>query len=124
MPVGATIFITLALVAYTIGVWSERIGGRLEPWHLAMFCLGLLFDTIGTGMMFDLAGGMTWDFHGVTGLLAIVLMALHAGWAGVVLLRRDEAWITRFHRFSIVVWCLWLVPYLSPMFVAMADLPG
>lgn len=29
------ILITLALIFYSIGVWSERIAGRLKSWHLA-----------------------------------------------------------------------------------------
>lgn len=33
----STILITLALVFYTIGVWSERIAGRLKGWHLIFF---------------------------------------------------------------------------------------
>jgi uncharacterized repeat protein (TIGR03987 family) len=111
----ATIIITLALVFYTIGVWSERISGRLKPWHLVFFWLGLVCDTLGTGMMLDMAGGLTLDVHGVTGVLAIVLMLVHAVWATVVLARHDEHWITEFHKFSVVVWAIWLVPYFSPM---------
>jgi uncharacterized repeat protein (TIGR03987 family) len=111
----------LALVLYTIGVWSERINGRLKPWHLAFFYLGLVCDTLGTGMMFSFVGGMSFDFHGMTGLLAIILMLVHAAWATLVLVRKDENWITRFHTFSIIVWCVWLIPYLSPMFLAMAE---
>lgn len=121
MPASVTVIITLALLLYSIGVWSERIEGRLRPWHLAFFVLGLAADTVGTGMMFEFAGGMTTDVHGVTGLVAILLMLVHATWAAIVLLRRDEAWITRFHRFSVFVWVVWLVPYFSPMFFAMAD---
>ncbi|PKQ16407.1 MAG: TIGR03987 family protein [Actinobacteria bacterium HGW-Actinobacteria-7] len=124
MPIGASIIITLALVFYSVGVWSERIAGRLKPWHLGFFYLGLACDTVGTGMMFSFAKGMTFDVHGITGVLAIVLMLVHAVWATVVLVRRDENWITRFHTFSIVVWVVWLVPYCSPIFFAMADLPG
>lgn len=112
--------ITLALVFYTIGVWSERYAGRLKPWHVAFFWLGLVFDTWGTRMMFEMAGGMTYDVHGVTGLIAIVLMLLHAVWATVVLFRGDERAITSFHRYSVAVWAIWLVPYFSPMFFAMA----
>jgi len=80
MPASASVIITLALVFYTIGVWSERIAGRLKPWHLAFFYLGLAFDTVGTGMMFSYADGMTFDVHGITGMLAIVLMLVHAVW--------------------------------------------
>ena len=111
--------ITLALVCYSIGVWSERLAGKLAPWHLAFFWLGLVFDTWGTGMMFDMAGGMVFDIHGLTGLLAIILMLVHAAWATLVLVRKDQKWILNFHKFSLVVWAIWLVPYFSPMFFAM-----
>jgi uncharacterized repeat protein (TIGR03987 family) len=53
------------------------------------------------------------NFHGVTGMLAIVLMAAHAAWATIVLVRKDEKAIKGFHRYSIAVWLIWLVPYLS-----------
>jgi uncharacterized repeat protein (TIGR03987 family) len=115
----SSIIITMALIFYSIGVWSERITGRLKPWHLAFFWLGLVFDTWGTGMMFEMAGGFKFDLHGSTGLLAIVLMFIHAVWATVVLFRKDERWITNFHRLSLVVWLIWLVPYFSPMFFAL-----
>lgn len=119
MTSSASIVITLALVFYTIGVWSERFSGRLKPWHLVFFWLGLLCDTWGTGMMFEFAGGLTFDVHGLTGLLAIILMLAHAIWATVVLARKDEHWITNFHKFSMAVWLIWLIPYFSPVFFAM-----
>ena len=55
----------------------------------------------------------------ISGLVAILLMLVHATWATVVLLRRDEAWIVKFHRFSLFVWLVWLVPYFSPMVLGM-----
>ena len=113
------IIISLALLFYTIGVWSERIQGKLKAWHLIFFWLGLVFDTWGTGMMMDMAGGLTFDLHGVTGVVAIVLMLIHAVWATVVLIRKDERLIYSFHRFRVVVWLIWLVPYLSPMIFGM-----
>jgi uncharacterized repeat protein (TIGR03987 family) len=121
MPVNVSIIMAMAFVFYTIGVWSERISGRLKIWHLVFFYLGLVCDTLGTGMMFEFARGMTFDFHGITGLLAIIFMLVHAIWATLVLVRKNENWITRFHTFSIMVWCLWLVPYLSPMFFAIVE---
>jgi uncharacterized repeat protein (TIGR03987 family) len=114
----ATIVITLALVFYSIGVWSERFAGRLKAWHLVFFWVGLVCDTVGTGMMIEMAGGLTFDVHGVTGVLAILLMLVHAAWATVVLARRDERWIRNFHKLSVAVWAIWLVPYFSPMFLA------
>jgi len=115
----AAIVINLALLFYSIGVWSERIAGKLKPWHLAFFWLGFVCDTWGTGMMFDMAGGMTFDVHGISGSLAIILMLVHAIWATIVLLRKDTRMIYTFHRFSVVVWAIWLIPYLSPIIFGM-----
>ena len=88
-PTASTIM-AAALVFYTIGVWGERIQGRLKWWHLVFFVLGLICDAWGTGLMLDFVGGMTWDVHGITGLLAIILMFIHALWALIVLLKNNE----------------------------------
>ena len=120
MNSSATIIITSALVFYSIGVWSERIAGRLRPWHLAFFVLGLICDTWGTGMMFEYVGGMTFDIHGITGLLAILIMLVHAVWALIVLIRKNENAIRNFHKFSVMAWVIWLIPYFSPMVFGMA----
>ena len=109
----STVFITLALVFYSIGVWSERIAGRLKAWHLFFFWLGLVCDTVGTALMMEMAGGLTFGVHGVTGVTAILLMVVHAIWATVVLIRKDEVAIRNFHKFSVAVWVIWLIPYLS-----------
>lgn len=110
-----TIIITMALVFYSIGVWSERIAGRLKAWHLVFFVLGLICDTWGTGLMFEFVGGMMFDIHGISGLIAILLMLVHAVWAYSVLAKKDENAIMNFHKFSVFVWIIWLIPYFSPM---------
>lgn len=115
----ATIFITLALAFYTIGVWAERLAGQLKAWHLVFFWGGLACDTLGTTMMMEFVGGLTTDVHGVTGMIAIVLMVIHATWASIVLIRKNERLIANFHRFSVVVWAIWLIPYFTPAVGAM-----
>ena len=111
----AVVIINLALLFYSIGVWSERLQGRLKVWHTVFFWMGLVCDTWGTGLMFDYVGGMSFDVHGISGLLAIILMFIHAIWATYVLVKRDETMIVNFHKFSIFVWLIWLIPYFSPM---------
>lgn len=116
MDITATIIITLALVFYSTGVWSERFARVLKPRHMIFFGLGLICDIWGTGLMLDLSGGLTLDIHGVSGLLAILLMIIHGAWATAVLLKKDEKALKKFHTFSLIVWMIWLIPYFSPMF--------
>ncbi len=120
MLVFAIVFITLALFFYTIGVWSEKRDGTLKLWHLAFFWLGFACDTAGTTIMQSIAGGWTLSFHGVTGVLAILLMLFHATWGSIVLVRKDQKTAKVFHRFSLIVWALWLVPYLSGVIFGIA----
>ncbi|MBU3146049.1 HsmA family protein [Clostridium sp. CF012] len=118
MLIYAIIFITLALLFYTIGVWSEKLQGTLKPWHLGLFLLGLICDTTGTILMDSIAKSSVevvsgFNLHGVTGVIAIGLMLIHAIWAAVVLIKKDENMIAKFHKFSIIVWIIWLVPFIS-----------
>jgi uncharacterized repeat protein (TIGR03987 family) len=115
----STALISLALIFYSIGVWSERLSGRLKGWHLIFFWVGLCFDTAGTGMMFEMAGGIGADIHSVTGIIAILLMFIHAVWASIVLAVKNEKAILNFHYFSVFVWMIWLIPYLTGFVASM-----
>jgi len=120
MLIYAVISITSALIFYTIGVWSEKIQGELKKWHLLVFYLGLVFDTLGTTLMSNLVkGGFQFNFHGITGLLAIILMLLHALWATVVLIKNNKKAKINFHKFSIIVWIIWLIPFISGAILGM-----
>ena len=57
--------------------------------------------------------------HGITGTIAIILMLIHAVWATAVLARRDDRAMRNFHRFSIAVWVIWLVPFVLGMAMGM-----
>lgn len=125
----AIVIITLALVFYSIGVWSERIQRTLKWWHVGFFTLGLAADVTGTLMMSAIAGerraegvvaGPLDSLMAWTGTAAIVLMAVHLIWAIVVLLRGRESEKNAFHRFSVIVWAIWLVPYVLGAAGAMA----
>lgn len=112
----AIVFINLACLLYTIGVWAERIQLRLKWWHTIFFTSGLICDAIGTSAMSIISGSLfKFTFHGITGNAAILLMLFHAIWAIVVLLKRNEKMILKFHRFSIMVWIIWLIPMISGM---------
>lgn len=121
MLIAAIVSITAALLFYTVGVWSEKISGTLKRWHLVLFWIGFVFDTTGTTLMGKLANdAFSVNFHSLTGITAIILMLIHAVWATAVLLRNNEEQKKKFHKFSILVWALWMIPFLSGMIMGMA----
>lgn len=123
--VAAMLCISLAFVAYTLGVFAERRAGSLKKGHLALFWLGLVFDTSGTTVMSVIAagaGGSASPLHALTGGLAIVLMLVHAVWASVVIARGTDKARASFHRLSICVWLFWLVPYVIGMLMGVPAL--
>jgi uncharacterized repeat protein (TIGR03987 family) len=115
----AVVAMILALVLYSIGVWGAKLAGRLKAWMLAFFWCGFVCDTAGTTLMWRIAGRPEFDLHALTGELAITLMALHATWATAALLLNRERVLRGFHRFSLTVWALWLVPFFSGAILAM-----
>jgi uncharacterized repeat protein (TIGR03987 family) len=120
LEIASITLITLALVCYSVGVWAERLRRYLLPWHVAAFWTGFAFDLSGTGAMELMSPGFDWaSLHTITGQIALWLMLAHAGWATRVLRRDDEPVRRRFHRFSLVVWCIWLVPYIGGMILGM-----
>jgi len=117
----ASTLITLALVFYSLGVWSERLARYLKPWHVAAFWMGFLFDVLGTWTMHRIAQ-RPYDFlepHTLTGQIALWLMLGHALWATVVVRKGSEPARKGFHRYSLVVWLVWLVPYFGGMYMGM-----
>lgn len=117
----ASTLITLSLVFYSLGVWSERLARYLKPWHVAAFWTGFLFDVLGTWTMHRLAQ-RPYDIlepHTFTGQIALWLMLAHAIWATVVTRRGSDSARRGFHRYSLIVWLIWLVPYLGGMYMGM-----
>ena len=119
----STILITLALVFYSLGVWAERIARLLKPWHVITFWIGFTFDVSGTALMHLMAEDPfnLWNSHTLTGQLALWLMLAHAIWATSVVKHRKEVLLVRFHKYSMVVWLVWLVPYFGGMFMGMGN---
>lgn len=116
----AIVFITLALLFYTAGVWAEKLKKTLHKWHVIVFWLGFICDTIGTVSMGQITDApFALNLHTITGAAALSLMLFHAVWATLVILRKNEKAIQSFHKLSIVVWGVWLIPYFTGMLMGM-----
>lgn len=121
LQIVSVVLITTALIFYSIGVWAERLAKYLKPWHTIFFWSGFVFDVSGTYAMHLLATG-PFDItepHTLTGQIALWLMFLHASWATRAVIKKDETLLKTFHRFSIFVWLIWLIPYFGGMILGM-----
>lgn len=121
MLIFSTITITLALLFYSVGVWAERFSKYLKSWHVVTFWIGFTFDVCGTLAMhyisdnpFDLT-----NMHTLTGQIAIWLMLAHATWATSVVRKNKTTLRQNFHRYSLIVWLIWLIPYIGGMILGM-----
>jgi uncharacterized repeat protein (TIGR03987 family) len=117
----SSILISMALVFYSLGIWSERFAKYLKPWHVIAFWAGFLFDTLGTWNMHILATKPfdIWEPHTLTGQIAIWLMFVHAVWATYVIKKGSEKSRKGFHKYSLIVWLAWLIPYFMGMYLGM-----
>lgn len=119
--IAAICVISSALVFYTIGVWGERIQKTLKKWHLVFFFLGLCADAVGTTLMEHIAHltHLHDEVHTITGMLAIILMFIHAMWAIWTYYKGSAKAKEHFNRFSIIVWLIWLIPYCIGIYMGM-----
>lgn len=115
----STVLITLALTFYSIGVWSERLARYLNKRHVMAFWTGFIFDISGTLAMHGISDRPfdIFELHTLTGQIALWLMFAHAVWASSVVINGAEKKRIEFHRYSLVVWIIWLVPYFGGMYI-------
>ncbi|WP_303010676.1 HsmA family protein [uncultured Bacteroides sp.] len=119
--IAAICVISSALVFYTVGVWGERLQKKLKSWHIAFFLFGLVADAVGTSLMEHLAeqARLHDELHAITGIIAILLMFVHVLWAIWTYVKGSPKAKRHFNRFSIAVWCIWLIPYFIGMYLGM-----
>lgn len=111
--IAAIALVTLALGLYTFAVWGEQIRHELRRSFILAFWAGLACDTVGTSLMALIASktGRVDHLHSGAGIVAIVLMAVHAFWALLVAVKKDQLAEELFHRFSRYVYFLWLFAF-------------
>ncbi|WP_057830046.1 HsmA family protein [Colwellia sp. TT2012] len=116
------IFFTLALIFYSIGIWNDYYHKKLKMWHLTMFGLGVITDTIGTIMMYLHVGHLIFTAHSISGFLGLFLMIFHFCWAFIAIRNNDLELQKTFHRFSILVWAFWMISYISGLYLGISGL--
>ena len=104
------ILILVALVLYTIAIWSETIVKQLKPWIIIIFSIALICDIISTSKMYFLAGNQELNLHSVAGYAALGIMLLHFIWVILAIIGfKNLAFY--FNRYSVYAWFFWLITF-------------
>ena len=101
-------FITMALLLYSLSIWSEKIKHQLKHWMIVTFIFAFICDLIGTSIMGLQTNGAKLHTHGAFGYIALVIMGFHLAWA-IKAFKTDGTSAKLFHRFSVYAWFIWLI---------------
>ncbi len=96
-----------------MATWMERYAGQLRMDHLILFWTGLAFDSVGTGLMIHNSTIQAFNLHSLTGYIGIGLMLIHTVWASAVITGQNTSAKENFHKFSLIVWSVWMFSYLN-----------
>lgn len=117
--ISAIIIITGALVFYSIGVIGEARRKVLRWKDIVWFGLGLIADFAGTMLMRQISQNgeqvlAPWanTLMTISGTAAILLMLIHIIFALLVMFK-FPSYKEKFHKWSIVIYCFWLISYAS-----------
>lgn len=111
----------VALVLYTTVIWTHKLRRCLKPWMVVVFGIALIADTVATVIVCNLVDPSSWKlnlaefsgtFHIVTGLVSLLIMALHFSWALGALTVHGKL-EQYFNKYSVYAWLLWLVALFS-----------
>ena len=118
---GAVLF-TFALVFYSISIWTSFLKKQLKPWHIVLFGLGVVTDSLGTLFMYLNVGHLIFTAHSISGFLGLFLMVFHFLWASLAIKSNSSTLKITFHKLSILVWFFWLVSYISGAYLGITGL--
>jgi len=118
---GAILF-TLALVFYSTSIWASFLNKQLKPWHIVLFGLGVVTDSIGTLFMYLNVGHLIFTAHSITGFLGLFLMIFHFSWACLVIKSHSAQQQLMCHKLSVLVWFFWLVSYISGVYLGITGI--
>jgi len=109
----ATILFTVALVLYSVAIWSDRRSPQIKLWQLSVFFIGVVADIWGVWLSYLFVGQLVFTPHAILGFTALGLMLLHFIWLLLAFKSKDQQKMVSFRRFGVAVWCVWLISYLS-----------
>ena len=111
----------VAMVLYSIGVWSAFRGKRFSQKNVMFVLAGVIFDVIGTGGMFVTAGNkflfdtplnMVHTSAALVAFFGMLVVGLFGVWA--IQSKKDEM-LAKLSRWALAPWTLWAIVFVWGM---------
>jgi len=119
--IAGTTIVHLALICYTIGIFTEQRQRRVTKRVLIFLTAGVVFDVVATGCM--IAGSSTGPFtaHGLLGFSSLGAMLLETAFAWRHRSQVGDAEVpTWLHRYSRLAYTWWVVAYITGALLVMS----
>jgi len=111
--IGSTV-VTLALISYSIGVFTERKRKAITKKVLLFLSLGLLFDITATACMIIGSTNSPFTFHGFIGYTGLVAMIIETISAYRFKAKHGEAKVSKaLHTYTLFAYVLWVAVYIT-----------
>lgn len=117
-----TTIVNLALIFYTIGIFTEQRQHRITKRVVTFLTLGVIFDVIATGCM--IAGSSSGPFtaHGLLGFSSLAAMLLETSFAWRHRQQHGEAQVPPWlHQYSRLAYGWWVVAYITGALLVMSN---
>jgi len=118
--IGAFI-VTLALISYTIAVFSERKKRHITKRILSYFVIGVILDITATTCMIIGSTNSPFTFHGLLGYSALALMLIDTIliWRFYKTYSSDLEVSSSLHRYTIISYSWWVIAYITGSMLVM-----
>ena len=120
----ALVMLVAALVFYSIGVWTEHVRGKVRFTDLLFILIGLVCQAVATGFLHGInsISELVDESHLLLGILCILIILFHVFWAmwALTTIKKPDA-RAKFNRFSIFIWCIWLIPYFLNIYFTVSS---
>lgn len=121
LSIAGAVFVTLALISYSIGILTEQRNKRILQRVMIFITLGVCLDITATLLMILGSRNSPFTLHGFIGYSALLIMLVEC----TLLWRLKMKWGLgaevpgRLHRFSLAAYIWWIVAYLTGSLIAL-----
>jgi uncharacterized repeat protein (TIGR03987 family) len=119
--IAGTMIVNLALISYTLFIFSERRTKRTGKRVLTFLTLGVILDITATICMITGSSNSPFTLHGILGYSALAGMLIDTFllWKSRLKNGLGSAISISLHNYSFIVYCWWIAAYITGALVVM-----